>query len=156
MAPALGKRLAVAGIIVFLTLIVYVWQSHLLPNVEKFLPIVHTDHTAVPIVPHKEIRCPSGFGEGQSKAFGNKTSAQPKGHQLVQAPKIVGLVFYGRRGTVSILDCYLKVRAAYNIFQTSRQSSGPFDLNLYWAFDLARQSLIKPDVHFTDSLRSAI
>lgn len=110
MAPALGKRLALAGIIAFSTLILYVWQSHLLPNVEKFLPKVHADHAAVPIVAHKEIRCPRGFGEGQSKSFGNKTStARQKEHQLVTAPKIIGLVFFGRRATVSILDCYLKV-----------------------------------------------
>ncbi|KAK8914951.1 hypothetical protein H634G_09873 [Metarhizium anisopliae BRIP 53293] len=109
MAPALGKRLALAGIIAFSTLILYVWQSHLLPNVEKFLPKVHADHAAVPIVAHKEIRCPRGFGEGQSKSFGNKTStARQKEHQLVTAPKIIGLVFFGRRATVSILDCYLK------------------------------------------------
>ncbi|OAA34324.1 hypothetical protein NOR_08540 [Metarhizium rileyi] len=114
MAPALGKRLAVAGITVFLTLIIYVWQSHLLPNVEKFLPIVHTDEAAPSIVPHKEIRCPSGFGEGQSRSSGNKTNSGGKGHQLVTAPKIIGLVFFGRRATVSILDCYLKRNLATN------------------------------------------
>ncbi|KAG8408202.1 hypothetical protein J3459_018069 [Metarhizium acridum] len=115
MAPALGKRLAVAGIIVFLTLIVYVWQSHLLPNVEKFLPKVHADHAAVPIVPHKEIRCPRGFGEGQSKSFGNKSSkAHEREQQLVTAPRIIALVFFGRRATVSILDCYLKRNLATN------------------------------------------
>lgn len=32
--------------------------------------------------------------------------------KLTDIPKVVGLVFFGRRATVSIMDCYLKVRAS--------------------------------------------
>ncbi|KHN94417.1 uncharacterized protein MAM_07733 [Metarhizium album ARSEF 1941] len=120
MAPALGKRLAVAGIIAFSALIVYVWQSQLLPDIDKLLPIVRAKPGAgppvavPPVVAHKKIRCPRGFGEGQSASFENKSSARPRQHQLVTAPKIIALVFFGRRATVSILDCYLKRNLATN------------------------------------------
>lgn len=40
--------------------------------------------------------------------------SKPKG-----VDKILGLVFYGRRQSVSILDCYLKVQAVHAEFVTS-------------------------------------
>ncbi|RFU76574.1 hypothetical protein TARUN_5659 [Trichoderma arundinaceum] len=88
------------GSLIFVSLLIYVWNFHLLPG--------HGDG----IRPHRgeqDDMCPKG-----SRRHGNTTYCIPKEiagvkwKRPAEARKVMGLIFYGRRSTVSILDCYLK------------------------------------------------
>jgi hypothetical protein len=91
--------------LVFVSLLVYVWNFHLLPG-DGF-----GHHRGGPHDFDHDDMCPRG-----SRRHGNSTYCVPREIGGVRwkrpsdATKIMGLIFYGRRSTVSILDCYLKVR----------------------------------------------
>ncbi|KAF3073260.1 hypothetical protein Trihar35433_9487 [Trichoderma harzianum] len=90
-----------AASLVFVSLLIYVWNVHLVPG-DAFRN--HRDHDR----DHDDM-CPRG-----SRRHGNSTYCVPKEiggikwKRPADASKIMGLIFYGRRSTVSILDCYLK------------------------------------------------
>ncbi|TFB00788.1 hypothetical protein CCMA1212_007443 [Trichoderma ghanense] len=99
--------------LVFVSLLVYVWNFHLLPG-----DVFGGHHRGGPGGPpdfDHDDRCPRG-----SRRHGNTTYCVPREIGGVwwkrpsDATKIMGLIFYGRRSTVSILDCYLKRNLAKN------------------------------------------
>ncbi|KAK5988603.1 hypothetical protein PT974_10089 [Cladobotryum mycophilum] len=106
MLVAYAQRHAVLGATAFfLLLLVYVWAFHLLPGLgEGAIPRIST------IIHGDDDSCPNG-----TRRHGNSSTCAPimvvNGKEW-KAPadvkKIMGLVFFGRRSTVSILDCYLK------------------------------------------------
>lgn len=108
-----NKRGTVLASVLFLALLLYTWHSL---RFESFLPapLLNGGHRQVPIVSvrPREITCPARVGK-QSKlqpapAIRGRSGSAVHGETL-SLPKVVALVFYGRRSTVSILDCYLKV-----------------------------------------------
>ncbi|KAK8142563.1 hypothetical protein G3M48_008582 [Beauveria asiatica] len=108
-----NKRNAVLVSVLFVALLVYTWHSL---NLESLLPapLLHGGHKQVPIVAARmhEVTCPGPIGEQiPSKRIplvrGRNVSSTTHG-QTLSVPKVVVLIFYGRRNTVSILDCYLK------------------------------------------------
>ncbi|KGQ12586.1 hypothetical protein BBAD15_g1665 [Beauveria bassiana D1-5] len=108
-----NKRSAVLVSVLFVALLVYTWHSL---NLESLLPapLLHGGHKQVPIVAARmhEVTCPGPIGEQiPSKRIplvrGRNVSSTTHG-QTLSVPKVVVLIFYGRRNTVSILDCYLK------------------------------------------------
>ena len=106
MAPskgfALQRRYVGAAGALFLVLLIYVWQGRLISEkfTRTFRPAQY-HHRLEPQHISQSLLCPRGLGQ-----LRNATAAPS-----VEVPKVVGLVFYGRRATVSILDCYLKVSA---------------------------------------------
>lgn len=119
-----NKRSAALASVLFLALLVYTWHSL---NLESLLPapLLHGGHKQVPVVAARmhEVTCPGPIGEQlPSKRIplvrGRNVSSTTHGETL-SVPKVVVLIFYGRRNTVSILDCYLKVRTEYPM--SSRQ-----------------------------------
>lgn len=111
-----NKRSAALASVLFVALLVYTWHSL---NLESLLPapLLHGgSHKQVPFVAARmhEVTCPGPIGEQlPSKRIpvvrGRNVSSTTHGETL-SVPRVVVLIFYGRRSTVSILDCYLKVR----------------------------------------------
>ncbi|KAJ4144743.1 hypothetical protein LMH87_003614 [Akanthomyces muscarius] len=109
-----NKRSAALASVLFVALLVYTWHSL---NLESLLPapLLHGGtHKQVPFVAARmhEVTCPGPIGEQlPSKRIpvvrGRNVSSTTHGETL-SVPKVVVLIFYGRRSTVSILDCYLK------------------------------------------------
>lgn len=126
------------GSVLFITLLLYVWNFHLLPGPGDGLrghrgpggpqhpPPPPGGGPPPPGRPHGpggdkhkppkkpvDDKCPKGMVRN-----GNSTYCLPQEiggitwQRPAEAKKIMGLIFYGRRSTVSILDCYLKVRRA--------------------------------------------
>lgn len=114
------KRTAALASVLFLALLVYTWYTL---NLESLLPAPlrhaaagsgHSQQIPVVVARMHEVTCPGPIGEQiPSKRIpvvrGRNVSSTTHG-QTLSVPKVVALVFYGRRLTVSILDCYLKVR----------------------------------------------
>lgn len=131
MVTATTKRAALVGLVFFVAMIIYVWQSHLVHHVESFLPPVLHHSKPPPLPVHHEIRCPVGFGESMNakslplrKNSSIPHSPDQKETEFIQAPKVVALVFFGRRATVSVLDCYLKVRDFSNFISLPSRGDG--------------------------------
>ena len=64
--------------------------------------------------PFRQLRPPSNRPSGPSRVMGKPPPGFPYSHAIDLAipagTKIIGLVFFGRRELVHVLDCYLKVR----------------------------------------------
>ncbi|KAL7793700.1 hypothetical protein V8C37DRAFT_377925 [Trichoderma ceciliae] len=89
------------GSLVFALMLIYVWNFRLLPGLG--------DGNRQYRGKDKDGKCPRG-----SQRHGNSTYCVReeiggvRWKRPPEARKIMGLLFYGRRSTVSILDCYLK------------------------------------------------
>ncbi|KAH8121914.1 hypothetical protein FP744_10002925 [Trichoderma asperellum] len=133
------------GSVLFISLLIYVWNFHLLPGPGDLRghrgpggpPPPHPPHPPPPPPPPPPGGPGRPHGPGGDKArppkkpvddkcpkgtlrHGNSTYCVPTEiggvtwKRPAEAKKIMGLIFYGRRSTVSILDCYLKRNLAKN------------------------------------------
>lgn len=99
--PAFNRRHGVLALALFI--IVAIWFSH--DTVSENLPNIK-----VPSMLHGHDDRLNGTLERFWTNKNTYLSDTPYWERPLEVRKIMGLVFYGRRNTVSILDCYLKVR----------------------------------------------
>lgn len=127
MSP-LTQRHVTIGSIILVGLVIWLWTSHLLPNVSDGVPIFSQPFAYGPYLspsPNDPLNntLPRYYSASHDLATEMKKMPRPLEPRL-----IMGLVFYGRRTTVSILDCYLRACSdpALNIGLRMRltQSSG--------------------------------
>lgn len=99
---ALNHRHAAIGVFFLVILIVWTTRHHVaekMPKLESHLPKAwHSDDHL------------NGTLERFWTSKDTILSSPPYWERPLEVKKIMGLVFFGRRVTVSILDCYLKVR----------------------------------------------
>ncbi len=124
------RRVGLIGSVVFLLMLVYTWHSL---NLDSYLPMPLLRGSNSVVVPrYHQVTCPVPAGgrqaeripvirgrnvTGSSHYYSAKSSSSHAnggdqhvdGQATLSVPKVVAIVFYGRRNTVSILDCYLKV-----------------------------------------------
>jgi hypothetical protein len=130
------RRIAMIASFVFVLMLVYTWQAL---NVD-YLPVPSvlrggsssSSGGGLVVQRYHEVTCPAPAGGSNpgripvirgrnvsssryatvssSSSHANGGDNRVDGQATLSVPKVVALVFYGRRTTVSILDCYLKVR----------------------------------------------
>lgn len=112
-----NRRSAIFASVLFIALLVYTWHTL---NIETLLPTPlsqggHAKGHSISTRFH-DVTCPAPVGEeGKSKRIPVIRGRNATVHgSTLAVPRVVVLIFYGRRNTVSILDCYLKVRTLRN------------------------------------------
>lgn len=156
------RRVAFLGSVVFVLMLVYTWHTL---NIDSLLPMPLLRGSNSVVVPrYHQVTCPVPAGGHQaeripvirgrnvsesryasapsSKSHVNGGNQPVDGQATLSVPKVVAMVFYGRRNTVSILDCYLKVRPA-NILPLSTLCA---DCSL-WIYPLLPSSECPHDWH---------
>ncbi|KFA46078.1 hypothetical protein S40293_07747 [Stachybotrys chartarum IBT 40293] len=106
--PPLTQRHVIIGSIMLVGLVIWLWKSHLLPNVSDGVPMLSQPFAYGPKLSpspddHLNNTLPRYRSASHDLATAMKQMTRPLEPRL-----IMGLVFYGRRTTVSILDCYLR------------------------------------------------
>lgn len=112
------KRSAILASALFLILLIFTWRSL---NLETLLPapLLHGSHPSLfssASARYHQVTCPASLGDlGKQKLVpvirGRNATNTPElaiHGQTLDVPKVVVLLFYGRRSTVSLLDCYLR------------------------------------------------
>lgn len=103
MLPIFGQRRFLLGTVLLLVLLVYVSHNYLIPTeLQQCLPDFHVSYTPA--------TSPVNLGQPRNATLDGMLSGIGVWQRASEIRNIMGLVFYDRRETASILDCYLKVR----------------------------------------------
>jgi hypothetical protein len=94
-------RFLLAGVL-FLSLAVVFWSTETIPSNARHLFKAPPPH-------QQELAYGPGAAAGSGSHIGEPSSHALKEWRKPKDLKIIGLVFYGRKEFVEILDCYLKV-----------------------------------------------
>ena len=115
------QRHVFIGVVAFVLIMVFVWYDYLMPGGMVEQVKAHVPSWASIHSPSEEKDVPRlQFNNGTMKQYYTSTATeaellqQAKFEKPPGVEKIMGLLFYGRRATVSIFDCYLKVRRDWN------------------------------------------
>jgi hypothetical protein len=115
MMMSLSQRHIAVAAVVFTSMIVWIWVGHLAPAVTDEMPVENLPpRPVVEFEPEIPVQQPAHHAPpGTLPRFYSLTDELKNEIGNITRPmeprKIMGLVFFGRRQTVSILDCYLKV-----------------------------------------------
>lgn len=100
--PALNRRHGLIALALFI--IIAIWFSH--DTVSQNMPDIKVPSVLRPSHSNELNGTLERFWTSKNSYL----SDVPYWERPLEVRKIMGLVFYGRRKTVSILDCYLKVQ----------------------------------------------
>jgi hypothetical protein len=98
-------RFVIAGFFL-LSLVLLVWSTETVPKVRHILrPKAHPP----PLHRHSPERYSPGATAGSASHIGRPSIEALRQWRKPAGLKVIGLVFYGRKQFVEVLDCYLKV-----------------------------------------------
>ena len=133
-------RLVFVGTIL-LSLVLIIWSTEAVPTARH---LFGSKSGPPPLNRHSPDQYSPGAAAGSASHIGKPSIESLRGWRKPASLKVIGLVFYGRREFVEILDCYLKVIFTFikMIWRAGSMANMSFAEESRWKWRVTRWSHI--------------